>query len=95
MRKSERRPKCRGTFCTSSHSSPNSSQRPAVHLQTGAIARSSSRRCDLRFASRGWKLAIIRSIKRPIARIPVPCISLLREAGAPQATGKVSRTADQ
>jgi hypothetical protein len=36
-----------------------------------------------------------RSIRRPIARIPVQCITRLCAGGLPQASGKVALTTDQ
>ena len=38
---------------------------------------------------------MMRSISRPMARMPAPCISRLFAGGLPQACGKVSLTAVQ
>src|SRR5438105_3401603 len=86
---------CFGTFCTSFQRRPSDSQVPRVQQQWEATRARSARTCRAESGCRGFTAAKSRSIRRPIERMPAPCISRLRVAGLPQASGNVSRTADQ
>ena len=73
----------------------SSSQVPDVQWQYGAISARSSSTWSTAAFWRTSTVAITRSMSRPMARIPAPCIRRLCAGGLPQASGKVSLTGVQ